>query len=57
MSLSGSVAAANRVGAYPATNGANAHRGGQTEDEAPRKHRGCPGCARVSCLAGDTINP
>ena len=38
LNLSGCVAAADRVCADPAADGADAHRGGRTEDETAREH-------------------
>ena len=52
---SGRVAAADRVGADPAADGADAHLGGQAQDAAAREDRGRPRRTRVPRLAGETV--
>ena len=52
---SGRVAAADRVCADPAADGADAHLGGQAQDAAAREDRGRPRRPRVPRLAGETV--
>ena len=52
--FSGRVAAADRVGADPAADGADAHLGGQAQDAAAREDGGRPRRPRVPRLAGET---